>query len=45
MVSPAPNEEGVTIKITKFGRGVQRTAIKTHYYTPKRKPETLTKFL
>lgn len=41
----APNEEGVTIKITKFGRGVQRTAIKPPYYTPKRKPETLTLFL
>lgn len=41
----APNKEGVTIRITKFGRGVQRTAIKTQYYTPKRKPETLTQFL
>ena len=41
----APNEEGVTVKITKFGRGVQRTAIKMQYYTSKRKPETLTKFL
>lgn len=41
----APNEEGVTIKITKFKRGVQRTAIKLPYYTPKRKPETLTQFL
>ena len=41
----APNEEGVTVKITKFGRAVQRTAIKMQYYTSKRKPETLTKFL
>ena len=40
----APNEEGVTIRITKFKRGVQRTAIKLPYYIPKRKPETLTQF-
>ena len=41
----APKEEGVTIKVTKFGCGVQRTAIKPTHYTPRRKPETLTQFL
>lgn len=41
----APNEEGVIITVTKFGRSVRRMAIKPLYYKPSRKPETLTQFL
>lgn len=41
----APNEEGVTITVKKFGCGVRRTAIKFPYYKASRKPETLTQFL
>lgn len=41
----APNEEGITIAVKKFGCGVRRTAIKAPYYKPSRKPETLTQFL
>lgn len=40
-----PDQEGVTILVEKFERGVQRTAIKQQYYQPSRKPETITKFL
>lgn len=41
----APNEEGVIITVTKFGREVRRMAIKAIHYKPSRKPETLTQFL